>query len=163
MAGGVIAIDPKTKVVTTIASSYFGLRFNFPDDVVWVRRGGKAYMFFTDLEECPPSPFLATADNPVQLPNAVWCLNPQEKALRPVISRTEIAISNGIRVNAEGTKSYVTDSSYPGKTGLAALGWANTAIHEYDFDDNMVPSNHRLFSISSLGVPDGIKVDEYRT
>lgn len=47
--GGVIAIDPATYEAKTLINSYYGLRFNFPDDVVWVRRGGKSYMFFTDL------------------------------------------------------------------------------------------------------------------
>jgi gluconolactonase len=48
--GGIVSVDPNTGEVTTIVNSYFGLRLNSPDDLTWVVRGGKKYMFFTDLD-----------------------------------------------------------------------------------------------------------------
>jgi gluconolactonase len=48
--GGIVSVDPNTGEVNTIVNSYFGLRLNSPDDLTWVVRGGKKYMFFTDLD-----------------------------------------------------------------------------------------------------------------
>jgi gluconolactonase len=48
--GGIVSVDPNTGEVKTIVNSYFGLRLNSPDDLTWVVRGGKKYMFFSDLD-----------------------------------------------------------------------------------------------------------------
>lgn len=49
--GGIMAVDPATGEVTPALNSYFGLRFNAPDDMVWVRnKAGKEYLFWTDLD-----------------------------------------------------------------------------------------------------------------
>jgi hypothetical protein len=48
---------------------------------------------------------------PSQLPDAVWWFDPQERTLIPVISRGDVQIPNIIRVEANQTKVYLTDSS----------------------------------------------------
>jgi gluconolactonase len=65
-------------------------------------------MLFTDE---PIAPRYAPGSGiPPQLLDAVWRFDPQEYNLVPVISRADILIPNGIRVNANQTKLNVTDS-----------------------------------------------------
>lgn len=95
-------INPSDGETTVILNTYFGLQFNGPNDITWVRCGNKAYMFFTDdpiVERYAPGSGI-----PSQLPDAVWRFDPQERSLIPVISRADLLIPNGIRVNANGTK-----------------------------------------------------------
>lgn len=65
-------------------------------------------MFFTD----PNFRTMVTGySDPAGLPDAVWRLSPTEKLLTPVISRAEILIPNGVRVNRNFTKLSVTDTT----------------------------------------------------
>ena len=118
-------------------------------------------MFFTDdpiAERYAPGSGL-----PPQLPDAVWRFDPQERSLIPVISRADMLIPNGIRVNANQTKLYVTDSSatdsapplYGGADGIGS-----PAIFAFDLDDDAFPINKRMIGISRTGVPDGIHIDD---
>jgi len=123
---------PSDGETTVILNTYFGLQFNGPNDVTWVRRGNKVYMFFTDdpiAERYDPGSGI-----PSQLPDVVWRFDPQERSLVPVISRADLLIPNGIRVNANGTKLYVTDSSatdsFPTLRGGAG-GTGSPAIFVY--------------------------------
>ena len=163
-AGGVVAIDPnpETKVVTTILNSYFGFRFSYIDDVAWVRRNGKDYMFLTDLG----APALigtlpALKDNPApQLQNAVWRFDPQRQSIRPVISRADCALPNGVRANAYGTKLYVTDSSYSGLSNAANSSFGSGGIYEFDLNESVLPVQKSLFHFTRQGLSNGIKVDD---
>jgi len=66
-----------------------------------------------------------------------------ERNLILVISRADLLIPSGIRVNASGTKLYVTDSSatdsFPSFRGAGATG--SPAIFVYDLDDDAFPVN----------------------
>ena len=156
-AGGVLAIDPITFTTTTLFNSYFGLRLNSIDDLIWAKRGQRAVLFVTDVDYG----FDLAVDPEPQLPNAVWRFDPQERTYLPVISRAEITEPNGIAVNANGTVLYVTDAPV---SNLQAMGPGNTtgsaAIYKFDLDDTMSPVNKRLFAMARTGVPDGIKVDD---
>lgn len=118
-------------------------------------------MFFTDdpisIRYAPGSTI------PAQLPDADWRFDPQEKSLVPVISRGDILIPNGIRVNPEGTKLHVTDSSatdsIPALAGGAG-GVGSPAIYVYDLDEDMFPVNKRMIGIARTGLPDGLHVDD---
>jgi gluconolactonase len=157
----IYGINPANGETTVVLNSYFGLQFNGPNDITWVKRGNKAYMFFTDdpiAERYAPGSGTAS-----QLPDAVWRFDPQERSLIPVISRADILIPNGIRVNANQTKLYVTDSSatdsFPTLQG-GAVGTGSPAIFVYDLDDDAFPVNKRMIGISRSGVPDGIHIDD---
>ncbi|KAL1310472.1 hypothetical protein AAFC00_000764 [Neodothiora populina] len=161
-AGGIVAIDPATKHVTTVINSYFGLRFNYIDDMAWVNVGGKDYMFFTDLgAPALTGTFPALKDNPAPLlQNAVWRFDPARKSLRPVIPRSDVAIPNGVRANADGTKLYVGDSSMSGLSGAANSSWGNGAIYEYDLNADGLPVTKSMFGLTRSGLADGMKVDD---
>jgi gluconolactonase len=157
----IYGINPSNGETTVVLNTYFGLQFNGPNDITWVRRGNKAYMFFTDdpiAERYAPGSGI-----PSQLPDAVWRFDPQERSLIPVISRADLLIPNGIRVNANGTKLYVTDSSatdsFPALRG-GAVGTGSPAIFVYDLDDDAFPVNKRMLGISRSGIPDGIHIDD---
>lgn len=161
-AGGIIAINPATKVVTTVVNSYYGLRFNYIDDMAWLQKNGNSYLFFTDLgAPALTGTFPALTNNPAELlQNAVWRFDPQRKSLRPVIPRSDAAIPNGVRVNAEGTKLYVTDSSMSGLSGVANSSFGSGAIYEWELNDNALPVQKSLFSLTRNGLSDGLKIDD---
>lgn len=151
----IYAIDPNTYETTVLLNSYFGVRFNGPNDVTWVKRGKKSYMFFTDD---PLSYTYAGGQAPV-LPDAVWRYDPQEKSVVPVISRAGVLVPNGIAVNADMTKLYVTDSP-PSYVSAGAGNSGSSAIYSFGLDEDVFPTTKRLLGIARNGVPDGVKVDD---
>jgi gluconolactonase len=154
-------IDPATGETSTIINSYFGLPFNGPNDMTWVKNQGpskdKTFMFFTDD---PLSSIYDGGPAPV-LVDAVWRFDPVEKSLTPVISRADILVPNGIAVNKEMSKLYVTDTTPISTADAAANITGSNAIFVYDLNSEGWPVNKRLFGISRTGVPDGIKVDDF--
>ncbi|PNP38777.1 hypothetical protein TGAMA5MH_09342 [Trichoderma gamsii] len=99
-------IDPVTLDARIIIDSYFGLRLNGPNDLTWGCRDNNSWLFFTDD---PLSYYYSNGDYPT-IPDATWRWDPKEETLLPVIDRTDILIPNGIRVNKDSTKLYVTDT-----------------------------------------------------
>ena len=98
-----------------------------------------------------------------QLPDAIWRFDPQQYNLVPVISRADILISNGIRVNANQTKLNVTDST--ATNAFLALdddanGTGSPAIYVYDLDSDAFPVNRRMIGLARSGVLDGIHIDD---
>lgn len=75
-----------------------------------------------------------------------------------MIDRTDVLVPNGIRVNREQNKLYVTDTPPPSEGG--DLPTASAAIYVFDLDENAFPSNRRLFGLAERGIPDGIKLDD---
>lgn len=98
------------------------------------------------------------------LTDVVWRYDPQEQRLVPVISRADIVAPNGITVNANQTKLFVTDTT-PINTVDAGAGVNYTAgsnaIYSFDLDEDLFPINKRMLGIARTGVPDGIHVDDY--
>lgn len=106
-SGGIVSVDPKTLEVETVVNSYFGLRYNGPNDIVCTYRGADWYLWFTDLDfgyngysNLPP----------LQLPANVYRFDPQNQVVLPVISRNELN-PNGVRVSPDMKTLYVTDST----------------------------------------------------
>ena len=157
----VFAINPSTGDTSIIVNTFFGLAFNGPNDVTWTTRANKAYMFFTD--DPISVRYGPGGESAPQLPDAVWRFDPVGHSLVPVISRGDVLIPNGIRVNADQTKLYVTDSSatnaFPALAG-GASGIGSPAIYVFDLDENMFPVNKKMFGISRTGLADGIHVDD---
>ena len=159
----IVSIDPATKVVSTILNSWYGLRFSFIDDLAWVTTAtNNSYLFFTDLgAPAVTASFKALAHNPApQIQNAVWRYDPQRKSLRPVIPRSDVAIPNGVRANAAGTKLYVTDSSYSGFSGTANSSWGSGAVYEWHLNADVLPVQKSLLGLTRQGLADGLKVDD---
>lgn len=152
----IYAIDPNTYETTVVVNSYFGIRFNGPNDVSWIKRGNNSYMFFTDD---PLSYEYSGGELPV-LPNAVWRYDPQEQSIVPIVSRADIIIPNGIAVNADMTKLYVTDTPPAYYTGSPIPATGSPAIYSFDIDEDLFAVKKRILGIARSGIPDGIKVDD---
>ncbi|KAM6477382.1 hypothetical protein HDV62DRAFT_372886 [Trichoderma sp. SZMC 28011] len=157
---GVVGINPRTKEVTTVVNSYFGLNFNFIDDVAWTRRCGKNYMFFTDYGTPAVFPGVANKGK-LQIANAVWRFDPQDATLMPVILRSEVAAPNGVRVNADGTKLFVGDYSLTSVIGAANETFGSPSVIEYDLDEDARPVNKRPFFMARDAAVDGIHLDDF--
>ena len=163
-SGGVISVDVKTLQVETVLNSYFGLRFNGVDDIVWATGGGCKYMYFTDLDFA----YLGY-DNlpPLQLPANVYRWDPQNQVLLPVIGRNDVN-PNGVRVSPDMKTLYVTDTTatfasagpYSPASGPSDTFWLGPYIYAYDLDNNMMPVNRRVFGMARQGIADGIHVDD---
>jgi gluconolactonase len=172
-AGGIYSIDTNTYQTDIEVNSYFGVRFNLPDDVTLgafppssstnTTKTHKPVIFFTD-----PGlrAIVSSYTNPDPLPNAVWRFSPTEQLLTSVISRADILIPNGIRVNANFTKLYVTDSTpIPPSFNdtQAGGGYAQSgspAIYSYDLSPEGYPYNKRMLGIARHGIPDGLHIDD---
>jgi gluconolactonase len=160
VAPSVYAVDPQDGSTTVVINNYFGLRFNGPNDMTWVKRGSKSYMFFTD----DPLSYIYDGGQISVLTDAVWRYDPQEQSLIPVISRADIVVPNGITVNANQTKLYITDTTpiSPADAGAGANRTAGSnAIYSFDLDEDLFPINKRLLGIARTGIPDGLHVDDY--
>lgn len=159
-------IDPVTRDARIVVDSYFGLRLNGPNDLTWGCRGNNSWLFFTDD---PLSYYYSNGDYPT-IPDATWRWDPKEETLLPVIDRTDILIPNGIRVNKDSTKLYVTDTpstQVPGsgfvQTSTSAeqyYGSDTSAIYEFDLSPDGFPYNKRLFGITQRGISDGLHLDD---
>ena len=163
-SGGVISVDVKTLKVETILNSYFGLRYNGVDDIVWASGGGCSYMFFTDLDFA----YLGY-DNlpPLQVPANVYRWDPQNYVVLPVIGRSDIN-PNGVRVSPDMRTLYVTDSTatfagpgpYSPGSGPSDTFWLGPYIYAYDLNSHMMPVNKRVFGMARQGIADGMHVDD---
>ncbi|KAK5122308.1 hypothetical protein LTR85_004219 [Meristemomyces frigidus] len=153
-APAIYGVDPNTGEAWVVVDSYFGLRLNGPNDVTWTNCGNASYMFFTD----DPLSALYNGGLLPQLPDAVWRFDPQQKTLLPVIDQSDISVPNGIRVNKEGTKLYVT--STPASYNYGSNGTASSAIYVFDLDQNGFPSGQRLFGFAQRGISDGLHIDD---
>ncbi|KAJ9657450.1 hypothetical protein H2198_004325 [Neophaeococcomyces mojaviensis] len=156
--GGVVSVDPETGHVETVLNSYFGLKFDFVDDVAWVTQPGTndSYMFITIL----PFPDGMSSDS--TLPQGLWRWDPQKKVLLPAISRTEFPVANGVRPSRDQKTLWVTD--FGGEERSRVWGLPSKvgapAIYRYDLNDDMWPVNKRIFGVVRMQAPDGIRIDD---
>ncbi|KAK4550408.1 hypothetical protein LTR86_011332 [Recurvomyces mirabilis] len=127
-----------------------------PDDLVWLERHGTAALFFTDLGQ-PGTPRAAYA----QLPNAVWRYTPHNGVVTPVIARNDVAVPNGIRTNKAGDALIISDFSPSQSVGPANASFGNPALWTFDIDDQLMPRNRRLLSLSVHSAMDGIHLDDH--
>lgn len=148
-SGAIYAVNPTTLVSRLVTNSWFGLRLNSPNDVTFTTKVGKRrYMWFTD----PQVAYLQNFGSSPQLGSYVYRLDLSTSELRPVI--TDLIIPNGIAFDQDETTLYVSD------TAPSSLGHETFFVYAYDLNKDGLPINRRIFSVSSLGIPDGIKVDK---
>lgn len=176
LAGGVYSVDPYTFDAEVVVNSYFGSRFNGPDDITWGKFSSSSASNNTNTTELLPKPVMFFTDinsrsyvtgykDPPGLPDAVWRFSPQDKLLLPVISRADILVPNGIRLNRDSTKLYVTDTPIAATVGSdsSTSGGAisgSPAIFSFDLTSDGFPVNKRLISLTRHGVSDGLHVDD---
>lgn len=147
--GAIYAVNPTTLVSRLVVNSWFGLRLNSPNDVIFSTRiARRKYMWFTD----PIFAYVQGFGGLPQVGTNVYRFDLVTEELRPVI--TDLKAPNGIALDQNETTLYVTD------TVADSLGYSRYFVHAYDLNDDGLPISRRIFSVSSLGSPDGIKVDK---
>ena len=136
-------------VVTPIVSSFDGVAFNSPNDVVI---GPDGAIWFTD----PPYGIIFPNEGHPGVreyeDHYVFRHDIATGTTRPVI--TDIEEPNGLAFSPDGTTLYVADSS--ALTGENGSG--NSWIRAYDVHGSRC-KNGRLFAQMAVGVPDGLRVD----
>lgn len=136
-------------VVTPIVSSFDGVAFNSPNDVVV---GPDGAIWFTD----PPYGIIFPNEGHPGVreyeDHYVFRHDMATGTTRPVI--TDIEEPNGLAFSPDGTTLYVADSS--ALTGENGSG--NSWIRSYDVHGSRC-KNGRLFAQMAVGVPDGLRVD----
>ncbi|CAF4031601.1 unnamed protein product [Adineta steineri] len=143
----IYAVNPTTLVSKVIVNSWFGYRLNSPNDVTFSTKiSGKTFMWFTDPQVAYQQGFAGVPE----YQNTVFRYDMLTGELRPVI--TDLITPNGIAFNQEETVLYVSDTT---PTSDIAI------VYAYDLTKDGLPMNRRIFSVSSYGIPDGIKVDKY--
>jgi gluconolactonase len=145
----ITAYDPSTGQLVSLADECRGLPLNSPNDVV-VRSDGS--IWFTDpsyghLQGFRPRP--ALGDN-------VYRLDPASGALSVVDSSFDKP--NGLAFSPDETVLYVGDSGANHEPGSFDPARAHH-IKAFDVVDGGRLRSERLFSVTSPGFPDGIKVD----
>ena len=147
--GGIYAVNPTTLASRLVVNSWFGLRLNSPNDVTFTTKvGSRRYMWFTD----PQVAYMQNFGSSPQLGSYVYRFDLMTSELRPVL--TDLMIPNGIAFSEDETTLYVSDTA-------SSSGSRDTYfVYAYDLTKDALPVNRRVFSVSSLGIPDGIKIDK---
>lgn len=165
---GIYSIDsssPSTPPIP-ILNSYFGVNLNSVDDLTWVSPNtslgstscthpNEPNLFFTTLDLNPAG---ETDLSVAVLPNAVYRFTPSTKFLRAVISRADVLVPNGIRVDPSGKYLYVTDSSPLTLLGAGAGSPPNggsPAIYRFELDSTATPSIRSCSRCQGVGTRTG--------
>lgn len=144
----IYAVNPTTMVSRLVVNSWFGLRLNSPNDLTFSTKiAQRNFMWFTD----PPFAYLQGFGSLPQIGSYVYRFDLDTEELRPVI--IDLEAPNGIALDQNETTLYVT------VTEGDSLGNGTYVVYAYDLNSDALPINRRIFSVSSLGIPDGIKVD----
>jgi len=143
-------VDPRTGRVDTIVDSWGGLRLNSPNDVV-VRRDGT--IWFTD----PGYGYRQGFRPEPQAGDYVYRFDPGSGRLSVVADCFDKP--NGLAFSPDEQTLYVTDSGANDEPGSYHVGRPH---HVVAFD--VLGGRHlgpgRLFTVTTPGFPDGIKVDQ---
>jgi gluconolactonase len=136
-------------VVTPIVSSWNGVRFNSPNDVVVASDGS---IWFTDPDY---GITVAAEGHPGELEygdHYVFRHDPASGETTPVIMDMEEP--NGLAFSPDGQTLYVSDTSAAGRSD----GLGNHHIRAYDVRNGLC-KNGRVFAVIEPGLSDGIRVD----
>jgi gluconolactonase len=142
----IYAVNPTTRISKIIVNSWFGYRLNSPNDITFSTKiSGKTFMWFTD----PQIAFIQGFSGVPQYQSTVFRYDMSTSELRPVI--TDLVTPTGIAFNHKETRLYVSDTAPEINVNI---------LYVYDINEDGLPIDRRIFSISSFGSPDGIKVDK---
>lgn len=134
-----------------VVTSFFGLDFNGPNDVVTFPGDDHRTIWFTDVDYTVTQGLRDVAE----VKNHVYLHDPVTNSTRAVADGFEKP--NGLAFNADGSTLYVTDANKDADTNPQGA----SGIYAYDVLTSPGPflANKRLFAYAPLGIPDGLKVD----
>ncbi|KIW28508.1 uncharacterized protein PV07_08167 [Cladophialophora immunda] len=150
-APALYVVNPRPPYNTTVlVNNYFGRQWNSLNDVAVNPMNGDVY--FTDtlygyLQDFRPSP---------ELPNQVYRFTPSTGAVSVVADGFDLP--NGITFSPNGSYAYVTDTG----AQYSFFGYNMTApasIYQFTVLPDGTFANRKLFTYSSVGIPDGIHCD----
>lgn len=149
--GGIYSVNPTTLISKLVVNSWYGFRLNSPNDVTFTRKlTGRKLMWFTD----PQVAYEQSFGSRPQLGSFVYRFDLTTSELRPII--TDLIVPNGIAFSFDEKTLYLSDTSPNDKR------FGTYFVYAYDLDSEGLPMNRRVFSVSSFGIPDGIKVDGFQ-
>eukprot|EP00775_Hariotina_reticulata_P011781 gene11781-11926_t len=158
--GEVDKVNLRSMTAEVQLNSYFGRRFNSPNDIAFYKDGKT--LFFTD----PPYGFAQKFKPAPELGNYVYSFNIDTKI--PSVAADGFLKPNGVAFSPDFSQAYVTDTGMADGT-TAPLNPANPqTIYVYDVATlpaaggrGVLPllRNRRTFAVADAGVPDGIKLD----
>jgi gluconolactonase len=88
----IYAINRDTKEISIVFNSYFGVSLNSSDDMAWVKKGNRTYLYFTDR----PSLYLYAGGTSPKLPDTTWRFSLNDGSIVPAVSRGDVLLPNGI-------------------------------------------------------------------
>ncbi|KAI8104726.1 hypothetical protein M9434_003279 [Picochlorum sp. BPE23] len=152
--GALYSLDPVNQTVDPLLNNWFALKFNSPNDVVVFPDGS---ILFTD----PVYGFDQLFRNGgIELGAYIWLWKPGQA---PSVLADGYVAPNGLAFSPDFTTLYASDTGFFNGTGAWNPLKPHT-IYAYDVvqdDDGNFKGieNKREFYTSSVGIPDGIKVD----
>ncbi|KAK2758005.1 hypothetical protein FQN54_004411 [Arachnomyces sp. PD_36] len=151
---GIVAMTPTPPYNTTnILSSYYGIPFNSPNDVVVAQDGS---IWFTD----PIYGFVQGVRPAPKLPGQVYRFDPSTNSTRAIADG--FWRPNGLAFDVNEKVLYVTDTGQA--VGEGTKNFQRPAsIYAFDVqkgaNGQIFVANRRLFAYATNGIPDGVKVD----
>ena len=134
--------------LTVIADRYDGKRLNSPNDVV-VKSDGS--IWFTDPTYGIMSDYEGHKADPEQDGCYVFRVDPNDGSIRVVVD--DFAKPNGLAFSPDEKILYVSDS------GMSHDPDGPHHIRAFDVSDDGTLSGGRVFAVTEIGLPDGLRVD----
>ena len=146
---GVYSIDPVTLKTKSVVNNFIGHPFNSPNDLA-LSPGG---IWFTD----PPYAALLGNASAAELRAVVYYYNMSSQVLRPV--EEDIQLPNGVATSVDDKILYIADSgALCQPIGQPTIPTKHHSVYAYDIVAPGHVRDKRLYYISDLWVPDGLKV-----
>ncbi|CAG8580858.1 12823_t:CDS:1 [Acaulospora colombiana] len=149
IGGSIVSLDPYSNEATTVVDNFFGLKFNSPNDIVISKDGS---YWFTDPSYGYEQKF---RDSP-QLGEYVYRFDPFIKNIRVIADG--FVKPNGIAFSPDEKTLYITDTGFFTSSGEYDPMRPHV-IYAFDVNSDKNLSNRRVFAVTDVGIPDGIKLD----
>jgi hypothetical protein len=145
--GGLVSINPSTYEVKPIFNSYFGLPFSGLNDITVTPNADNQTSFFISDNNFPAYSY-PTGLGPPQLSTGAYHYDTSSSQLLPAISQSTIPGLNAVKLTPD-LKSLI----------VGATSDTGSEIYKFDLDENLRPTNQRLFAVPRFFL-DGLQIDD---
>ncbi|ORX98094.1 calcium-dependent phosphotriesterase [Basidiobolus meristosporus CBS 931.73] len=154
IGAAIYSIDPVTYETSVLLNNYFGLKFNSLNDIAVSHLDGS--FWFTDPSYAYEQEFRSRP----QLGEFVYRWDPNTGDVR--LAADGFVKPNGIQFSPNEKIAYISDTGFTTGRGEIDVKRPHT-IYAFDVlrgTDGLVSlTNRRVFAMSDVGIPDGIKLD----